>query len=113
MSDNHATSRLTQSFLGLPDDAFRAVPGLEKVLADTLNKYIDVHHVSTGTVMTALAFMVGEMIVTTGGEETEQSKQWFLKILDAYISTGKDGARVGPDHEPSLVRRLRPWRGGE
>jgi hypothetical protein len=112
MSDGN-TSRLTQSFLGLPDDAFRAVPGLEKALADTLNKYIDVHHVSTGTVMTALAFMVGEMLVMTGGEEIEQSKQWFLQILDAYISTGKDGARIGPDHEPSLVRRLTPWPKGQ
>jgi hypothetical protein len=110
MSNGH-TSRLTQSFLGLPDDAFRAVPALEKALADTLNRHIDVHHVSTGTVMTALAFLAGEMIVMTGGKETEQSKQWFSKILDAYISTGKDGARTGPDHEPSLVRRLQPWRG--
>jgi hypothetical protein len=85
------------------------VPALEKALADTLNKHIDAHHVSTGTVMTALAFLVGEMIVMTEGGE--QSNQAFVKILDAYIRTGKDGARIGPDHEPSLVRRLRPWRG--
>lgn len=109
MSEGH-TSRLTQSFLGLPDDAFRAVPALQKALTDTVNRYKDVHHVSTGTVVAALAFLIGEIILMTG-DEAEQSKQWFLKILDAYISTGKDGARIGPDHEPSLVRRLRPWHG--
>jgi hypothetical protein len=60
----------------------------------------------------ALVFLIGEIILMTG-DEAEQSKQWFLKILDAYVSTGKDGARIGPDYEPSLVRRLRPWRGDE
>lgn len=111
MSDSH-TSRLTQSFLGLSDEAFRAVPALEKVLTDTINEHIDAHHVSMGTVVTALTCVIGEMIVMAG-DETEQSKKWFLHILDGYISAGKDGARVGPDTEPSLVRRLRPWRGDE
>jgi hypothetical protein len=105
MSDQE--SRLTQSFLGLSDDAFRAVPELEKTLVDTINAYIDVHHVSMGTVMTALACVIGEYIVMTG-DEAEQSKKWFLSILDAYVSAGKDGARIGPDHERSLIRRFRP-----
>jgi hypothetical protein len=52
MSDGR-TSRLTQNFLALSDDAFNAVPALETALADALNRHIDVHHVSTGTVMTA------------------------------------------------------------
>lgn len=104
MSDDHK-SRLTQSFLGLSDEAFHAVPALEKALADTINKQIDALHVSTGTVVTALACVIGELIVTTG-DEAEHTKQWFLKIFDAYVSAGKEGARTGPDDEPSLVRRL-------
>jgi hypothetical protein len=107
MSDD-TESRLTQSFLGLSDEAFRAVPALEKALTDTINNHIDAHHVSMGTVVTALACVIGEMIVTTGAE-AEQSKKWFLKILDGYVSAGSDGARTGPDHEPSLIRKLRPW----
>ena len=75
-------SRMTQNFLGLDDKSFRAVPGLNKALAATINAHIDEHHVSSGTVMTALTFMVGEMILMTG-DEAEQSKQWFLKALDA------------------------------
>ena len=41
------------------------------------------------------------------GEEAEQTKKWFLRILDAYASTGKDGARVGTALEQSLIRK--PW----
>ena len=79
MSDSQE-SRLTQSFLGLSDDAFHAVPGLEKAIADTISKHIDTHHVSMGTVVTALACVIGEYIVMAGGE-AEQSRDWFLKIL--------------------------------
>lgn len=108
MSDRHE-SRLTQSFLGLSDEAFHAVPALEKALADTLNKHIDTHHVSGETAVAALACLIGEIIVMTGNH-AERNKQWFLNILDAYVRAGKDGARTGPDHERSLIRRLRPWR---
>jgi hypothetical protein len=81
---------MSLSFLGLSDEAFHAVPALEKVLAATINDHIDSHHVSMGTVVTALACVIGEFIVMTG-EEAEQSKKWFLRILDAYISSEKDG----------------------
>jgi hypothetical protein len=101
-------SRMTQRFLGLDDKSFRAVPGLNKALADTIDAYIDEHHASMGTTMTALAFVVGEMILMSG-DEAEQIKQRFLNILDAYISAGMDGARTGSDKEPSLVRQVRPW----
>jgi len=103
---NATESRLTQSFLGLSDEAFHAVPALEKALAATINDPIDTHHVSIGTVVTALACVIGELIVMSG-EEAEQTKRWFLRILDGYISTGKDGARIGPGHERSLIRK--PW----
>jgi hypothetical protein len=76
--------------------------------SDMLNRYIDDHHVSTGAAVTALAFVIGECIMMAG-EEAEQSKMWFSKILDAYISAGINGARTGPDHERSLVRKSRPW----
>ena len=102
------TSRMTQSFLGLDDKSFQAVPGLNKALADTIDAYIDEHHVSMGTTMTALASVVGEMILMSG-DEAQQIKQRFLNILDAYISAGMDGARIGPDDEPSLVRKVWPW----
>jgi hypothetical protein len=104
-------SRLTQSFLGLDDKSFHDVPALQKALTDTINKHIEAHHVSMGTVVTALACVIGEMIVMTG-DEAGQSKQWFLKILDGYVSAG-DGARIGPYHERSLVRRFRPWLGSK
>jgi len=99
-------TRLTQSFLGLTDEAFRGVPGLEKAIAATINSYLDQHRSSSGTVMAALACIVGEFIVMTGNE-TEQSKRWFASIVDAYVSAGADGARTGPDDQPSLIRK--PW----
>ena len=102
------SSRLTQSFLGLSDEAFNAVPALEKAIADTINSHIDAHHVSMGTVLTALACATGEMIVMAGSE-VDQTKKHFVQILDAYTSAGFEGGRTGPDNEPSLVRRLRPW----
>ena len=83
------------------------MPGLEKALIDTINRHIDAHHVSGGAIGTALACVIGEMIMMAN--DTEHAKRWFLQILDAYITTGADGARVGPDTEPSLVRRVRPW----
>jgi len=98
---------LTQSFLGLSDEEFHAVPALEKALAETINSHVEVHHVTTGTVVTALACVIGELIVKTG-DDAEESKQWFLRTLDAYVSTGEDGARVGPRFEPSLFRRWTP-----
>jgi hypothetical protein len=65
-----------------------------------------------GTVMTALACIIGEFIVTSG-DESEQLKKWFLRIVDAYISTGEGGVRLGPGSEQSLIRRSRPWRGSK
>lgn len=105
MSDSY--SRLTQSFLGLPDEAFRAVPVLEKAIVATINSHLDTHRSSTGTVMTALACVIGEFIVMTGNE-AEQTKQWFASILNAYVSAGMEGARTGPDDQSSLVRS--PWK---
>jgi hypothetical protein len=105
-------SRLTQSFLALSDEAFHAVPPLEKLLTETINRHIDAHHVSMGTVVTALACVIGEIIVMAG-DEAEQSKKWFIRTLDAYVSAGQDGARTGPDHERSLVRRSRPSHEGQ
>src|ERR1700694_97091 len=99
-------TRLTQSFLGLSDEDFRGVPALEKAIAATINSHIDQHHSSGGTVMAALACVVGEFIVMTG-DEAEQGKRWFASIVDAYVSAGADGARSGADDEPSLVRK--PW----
>jgi hypothetical protein len=106
MSDQKE-SRLTQSFVGLDDKSFQAVPALEKALIDTINKHNDAHHDSMGTVVTALACVIGEMIVMAG-DEADQSKKWFLRILDGYLSAGRDGARIGPDHERSLVRKPLP-----
>jgi hypothetical protein len=100
-------TRLTQSVLGLSDEAFRGVPALEKAIAATINSHVDQHHSSGGTVMAALACVVGEFIVMTG-DEAEQGKQWFASIVDAYVSTGADGARTGPDDQLSFVRR--PWK---
>jgi hypothetical protein len=99
-------TRLTQSFLGLSDEAFRGVPALEKAIAATINSHIDQHHSSGGTVMAALACVVGEFIVMTGNE-AEQSKRWFASIVDAYVSAGADGGRAGPEDQPSLIRE--PW----
>jgi len=99
-------TRLTQSFLGLSDEAFGGVPALEKAITATINAHLDQHRSSSGTVMTALACVVGEMIIMTGGE-AEQSKRWFASIVDAYVSAGADGARTGPDDQPSLIRK--PW----
>jgi hypothetical protein len=101
-------SRLTQNFLGLSDEAFRAVPVLEKALAGTINTHLDEHHLSTGTVMTALACVVGEFTLASG-TDAQAVKAKFLEILDAYISTGMDGARVGPIDDRSLVRKVTPW----
>jgi hypothetical protein len=101
-------SRLTQSFLQLDDRAFRAVPILQKEIAETINRHLDEHHSTMGTVITALACTVGEFCLLSGAE-AEQQKLWFAGILDAYISTGETGARTGPDTEPSLVRRERKW----
>ena len=103
-------SRLTQSFVGLDDKSFHAVPNLQRVLTDAINKHIDQHHVSMGTVVTALACVVGELVLMAG-DELEQSKLWFLKILDEYVSDGPDGARTGPGTERSLIRKFRPWFG--
>jgi len=94
-------TRLTQSLLGLSDEAFRGVPALEKAVAETINSHIDQHHSSGGTVMAALACVVGEFIVMTGDE----AEQWFASIVDAYVNAGADGARTGPDDQPSLVRK--------
>lgn len=105
-----AESRLTQSYLGLSDNDFNAVPGLERTLAAAINSYIDAHHVSVGTVITALACAVGEYVLLSG-DESEKAKAWFVSILDAYVSTGIDGARKGPMTEKSLVRQFRPWVG--
>jgi hypothetical protein len=99
-------TRLTQSFLGLSDEAFRAVPVLEKAIATTINSHLDQHHSSGGTVMAALACVVGEFILMTG-DEAEQSKRWFASIVDAYVSAGVDGGRTGPGDQPSLIRK--PW----
>src|SRR5258708_2791649 len=101
-------SRLTQSFLGLSDEAFRAVPALEKTLATTLNRYLDEHHSSTGAVMTALACIVGEYVLASG-TDAQAVRANFMEVMDAYISTGMEGARVGPNNEPSLVRAAKPW----
>jgi len=105
-----AKSRLTQSYLGLADKDFNAVPDLQRTLIDTINRYIDSHHVSMGTAMTALACVVGEYILLNGGE-ADKAKNWFIHILDGYISTGINGSRIGPDDEPSLVRRSSKWPG--
>lgn len=100
-------TRLTQSFLGLSDEAFRVVPAAEKAIADAIHAHIDQHHSSGGTIMAALACVAGEFIVMTG-EEAEQSKRWFIGVVVAYVSGGADGARTGPDDQLSLVRR--PWK---
>jgi len=110
MSDDQE-SRLTQNFLKLSDEALNAVPTLEQALAATINAHIDAHHISMGTVVTALACLVGEYVLMSGNE-SEALKKTFLQILDAYISAGRNGARSGPDNERSLVRRLRLWREG-
>jgi hypothetical protein len=99
-------TRLMQSFLGLSDEEFRAVPAAEKAIADAIHAHIDQHHSSGGTIMAALACIAGEFIVMTG-DEAEQSKRWFASIVDAYVSAGIDGARTGPDDQPSLIRK--PW----
>jgi hypothetical protein len=97
-------TRLTQSFLGLPDEAFQAIPALEKAIAATINAHLVSHRATTGTVMAALACVAGEFIVMTG-TESGQTKHWFSRIVDAYVSTGMDGARTGPGDEKSLVRK--------
>jgi len=106
--NNPLESRLTQSALGLSDKDFDAVPALERTLAETINSHIDTHHVSMGTVMTALACAVGEYVLLNG-DEADKAKAWFVGILDAYVSTGKGGARTGPGDDRSLIRVLRPW----
>ena len=68
MMSNREQSQLTQSFLGLDDEAFHAVPVLEKALVETINTHLDIHHSSTGTVMTALALVIGEFILMSGDE---------------------------------------------
>ena len=55
----------------------------------------------------ALACVVGEYIVKTGNE-AQQGKRWFLGLVEAYVSAGADGARTGPDDEPSLIRKPSP-----
>jgi hypothetical protein len=66
-------TRLTQSFLRLSDEAFRAIPAVEKAIAATINAHLDQHHSSGEAVMAALACLVGEFIVMTR-DEAEQSK---------------------------------------
>ncbi len=83
-------SRLTQSFLGLSDDAFAAVPVLEKSLLGAINTHLDEHHSSTGTVVTALACVVGEFILASG-KDGRAIKDKFSQILESYISTGTEG----------------------
>lgn len=102
-------SRLTQSFLGLSDDALAAVPVLEKSLLTAINTHLDEYHSSTGTVVTALACVVGEFILAIGNDG-RATKDKFSQILEAYISTGEEGSRTGPDSEKSLVRKSAPWR---
>ena len=102
--------RLTQSFLDLSDDALAAVPVLEKSLLSAINTHLDEHHSSTGTVVTALACVVGEFILASGNDG-RAIKDKFSNILENYISTGEDGLRIGPDSEKSLVRKPSPWRG--
>jgi hypothetical protein len=96
-------SRLTQSFLGLSDEAFNAVPILEKALVALINAHLEEHHATMGTVMTALACVAGEFTVMTGNE-AEAVKKKFLQILDAYTGAGMIGGRSGPDSERSLIR---------
>jgi hypothetical protein len=43
--------------------------------------------------MAVLACVVGEFIVMTG-DEAQQSKQWFARILDAYVGAGIDGVSI-------------------
>jgi hypothetical protein len=109
MSDDRM-SHLTQSFLQLGTDELHAVPVLLRRLTDFVNSHVDDHHPTAGTVCTALACLTGEFIVSCG-DDAEAIKKKFVAILDAYTRTGQDGARIGPSHEPSLVRRFRPWRG--
>jgi hypothetical protein len=100
-------TRLTQSFLGLSDQAFRAIPAAEKAIVDAIHAHIDQHHSSGGTIMAALACIAGEFIVMTG-EEAEQSKRWFIGVVDAYVSGGSEGARTGPNDQPSPIRKPLP-----
>jgi hypothetical protein len=97
-------TRLTQSFTGLSDADFRAIPAAQKAIVAAIEAYIDKHHPSGGTLMAALACIVGEHIIMTG-DEAEQGKRWFMGLVEAYVSAGADGARTGPDDQPSLVRR--------
>ncbi len=101
-------SQLTQSFLQLDDKAFSQVPILQKLLTEALNRFKDEHHGSIGTVCTALAFVTGEMILSIG-EEPENFKASFLRILNAYIAGGPDGMRTGPSTEKSFIRKFFPW----
>jgi hypothetical protein len=77
---SNSQSRLTQSFLGLDDKDFNAVPVLNKALVKAINEHKDAYHSSMGAVLTALAITTGEGILM-GGEEAEQLKAWFSKIL--------------------------------
>jgi hypothetical protein len=105
MSDRR--TRLTQGFLGLNDDELKEVPVLETTLVQALNTHLDIHHSTTGTVLTALACMTGELITMSGG----RSEELETKFIEAYVCTGPMGARTGPDNERSLVRKWKPWRG--
>ena len=94
-------SPLTRTFLGLSDEAFKAVPVLQRAIVDAISAEIVAKRLTTGTVLTALACVAGEYLIETG----DDSKKRFLEILEAYVSQGPEGGRRGPDTEPSLVRR--------
>jgi hypothetical protein len=51
--------------------------------------------------MTALACVVGEIIVSSG-DEAERMKGQFQKVLNAYVAPGIDGARTGPNDQKKL-----------
>ena len=53
----------TQRLLGLGDEALEAVPVLQTALAAAINNHKDAYHSPLGTVMTALAFVVGEFVL--------------------------------------------------
>jgi TPR repeat protein len=81
-------SPLTQSFLGLDDKAFNAVPVLTEALVKALNEHKDAYHSSMRTVLATLAMTTGALIL--GDEEAEQLKAYFSKVLDAYVSNGRE-----------------------
>jgi hypothetical protein len=103
-------SPLTRSFFQdvlVDDKAFNQVPILQKALSETLNKFKDEHHSSLGTVVTALGFVTGELMLAV--EQPENLKSTFIRILDAYVSGGPDGIRTGPTTQKSFIRKFVGW----